>query len=84
MSHYDFQLAIALVLVISSFSFVVLSAIPRTRTQGLIGLVGSASLVFAVFRGELFRDIPNMIAFEIVGCALVLASAVVSIKRRYS
>ena len=89
MTHHDFQFFIVLVASLDVCSFVSLSAIPRTRSGGLIGLVGSALLLFAVVRGDYFHDTANIIAFEIIGGVLLLvsgacllASGVRAIKRR--
>ena len=89
MTHQDFQVFSLFAGSASLCSFILLSAMPRTRSGGLVGLLGSALLLFAIVRGEFFHNIANVIAFEtiagvllLVSSASLLASSVLTLKKR--
>jgi hypothetical protein len=84
MGHRDFLFIMLLVTSLNLCAFVVLSLIRRTRTQGIIGLVGSALLLSGVIRGEFFNNLSNMVLLGIIGGALLFASTLIAMKRRYS
>ena len=68
----------------SVVTFAVLAVIPRTRRQGLVGLVGSATLLSGLVSGQIFHNVGAMISLEAVGSLLLFFSSLMAIKRRYS
>jgi hypothetical protein len=64
-------------------AYSVLSVIPRTRKNGMIGLIGAALLLTAAIFVEFCHDFFSLALLEISGATLLFISALVSVKRRY-
>ncbi len=64
--------------------YALLAKNPRTRKQGLVGLVGSATLLSGIMSRQVFHNVGAMIILEPVGGLLLFFSSLLAIKRRYS
>ena len=84
MSLRNFWLVLALVDSLSVCGFVIAVGRRNTRTQYILGLIGSISLQLGAVCGTLRSNILAVILLEIVGASFLFANSILAIKRRYS